>query len=62
MSDHDKLLAKIASEMNTALDAGEIYAKLTEQAKEGDTDSIKLLAELSQYAEERKLRKELFGV
>ena len=62
MSDHDKLLAKIASEINTALDAGEIYAKLTEQAKEGDTDSIKLLAELSQYAEERKLRKELFGV
>lgn len=62
MSNYEKLLAKIASEVNADADAVEIYNKLTTQAKMGDTDSVKLLAELNQYAEERKLRKELFGV
>lgn len=62
MGSYDKLLAKIASEVNAAADAEEIYSKLTEQAKKGDTDSVKLLAELNQYAEERELRKDLFGV
>ncbi|MBQ8715839.1 MAG: hypothetical protein IJ552_11665 [Prevotella sp.] len=62
MSNYEKLLAKIASEVNAAADARDIYDQLTKQAKEGDTDSVKLLAELNQYAEERKLRKELFGI
>ena len=62
MSNYEKLLAKIASEINAEADAAEIYNQLTEQAKMGDADSVKLLAELNQYAEERKLRKELFGI
>jgi len=62
MSNYEKLLAKIASEINAEADAVEIYDQLTEQAKKGDADSVKLIAELNQYAEERKLRKELFGI
>lgn len=61
MSDQD-ILKHIADAVNGAADAGEIVEKLKEQAMTGDTDSIKLLAELGQYAEERQLRKELFGV
>ena len=36
--------------------------KIAEMASEGDLDAIKLLNERMQDREERKLRKELFGV
>lgn len=59
---NEELLEKIASEVCAKADAREILDKLKELAKTGDTDAVKLLADLSQYAEERNLRKELFGV
>lgn len=59
---NEELLEKIASEVCAKADAQEILDKLKELAKTGDTDAVKLLADLSQYAEERNLRKELFGV
>ena len=62
MSDMDGQLARILHEADDTLDRVEIIRQLKEQAKDGDTDSIKLLAELTQYAQERKLRKDLFGV
>ena len=58
----DELLRQLASEADRAYDAGEIVQKLTEKAKSGDADSIRLLTELGQRAKEVKLRKELFGV
>jgi len=57
-----ELLKRIADEVSATADAKEILDKLTELSKQGDTDAITLLAKLSQYGKETKLRKELFGV
>lgn len=62
MDSNSEILKKLADEVNAKADASEIVDKLVSQAKDGDTDSIKLLAELKQQAEERRLRQELFGV
>ena len=58
----NELLKRIADEVSVTADAKEILDKLTELSKQGDTDAIELLAKLSQYGKETKLRKELFGV
>lgn len=58
----NELLKRIADEVSATADANEILDKLTELSKQGDTDSIELLAKLNQYGKETKLRKELFGV
>ena len=41
---------------------GEVVDKLLEQAKGGDTESVKLLVDLGTEAKAVRLRKELFGV
>ena len=58
----NELLKRIADEVSATADAKEILDKLRELSKQGDTDAIELLAKLSQYGKETKLRKELFGV
>ena len=63
MSNQDEeYLEGLAREVDGEIAAREVVDKLLEQAKGGDTESVKLLVELGTEAKAVRLRKELFGV
>ena len=55
-------LDHLANEVDREITSAEITGKLLEKAKNGDADSVKLLAELGKAGSVAKLRKELFGI
>ena len=55
-------LDHLANEVDREITSAEITGKLLENAKKGNVESIKLLAELGKAGRISKLRKELFGV
>lgn len=58
----EEYLEGLAREVDGEIAAAEVVAKLLEQARKGDTESVKLLVELGTEAKTVRLRKELFGV
>jgi hypothetical protein len=58
----EEYLEGLAREVDGEIAAREVVDKLLEQAKNGDTESVKLLVELGTEAKAVRLRKELFGV
>ena len=58
----EEYLEGLAREVDGEIAAREVVDKLLEQAKGGDTESVKLLVELGTEAKTVRLRKELFGV
>ena len=58
----EEYLEGLAREVDGEIAAREVVDKLLEQAKNGDTESVKLLVELGTEAKTVRLRKELFGV
>ena len=63
MSNQDEeYLEGLAREVDGEIAAREVVDKLLEQAKGGDTESVKLLVELGTEAKTVRLRKELFGI
>lgn len=58
----EEYLEGLAREVDGEIAAREVVDKLLEQAKGGDTESVKLLVELGTEAKAVRLRKELFGV
>jgi len=63
MSNQDEeYLEDLAREVDGEIAAREVVDKLLEQAKGGDTESVKLLVDLGTEAKAVRLRKELFGV
>lgn len=63
MSNQDEeYLEGLAREVDCEIAAREVVDKLFEQARKGDTESVKLLVELGTEAKAARLRKELFGV
>lgn len=58
----EEYLEGLAREVDGEIAAREVVAKLLEQARKGDTESVKLLVELGTEAKTVRLRKELFGV
>lgn len=63
MSNQDEeYLEGLAREVDGEIAAREVVDKLLEQARKGDTESVKLLVELGTEAKAVRLRKELFGV
>lgn len=63
MSNQDEeYLEGLAREVDGEIAAREVVDKLLEQAKGGDTESVKLLVDLGTEAKAVRLRKELFGV
>lgn len=58
----EEYLEGLAREVDGEIAAREVVDKLLEQAKKGDTESVKLLVELGTEAKAVRLRKELFGV
>lgn len=57
----EEYLEGLAREVDGEI-AAEVVAKLLEQARKGNTESVKLLVELGTEAKTVRLRKELFGV
>lgn len=63
MSNQDEeYLEGLAREVDGEIAAREVVDKLLEQARKGDTESVKLLVDLGTEAKTVRLRKELFGV
>lgn len=58
----EEYLEGLAREVDGEIAAREVVDKLLEQARKGDTESVKLLVELGTEAKAVRLRKELFGV
>lgn len=58
----EEYLEGLAREVDGEIAAREVVDKLLEQAKGGDTESVKLLVDLGTEAKAVRLRKELFGV
>lgn len=58
----EEYLEGLAREVDGEIAAREVVDKLLEQARKGDTESVKLLVELGTEAKTVRLRKELFGV
>lgn len=58
----EEYLEGLAREVDGEIAAHEVVDKLLEQAKGGDTESVKLLVDLGTEAKAVRLRKELFGV
>ena len=58
----EEYLEGLAREVDGEIAAREVVEKLLEQARNGDTESVKLLVELGTEAKAVRLRKELFGV
>lgn len=58
----EEYLEGLAREVDGEIAAREVVDKLLEQAKNGDTESVKLLVDLGTEAKAVRLRKELFGV
>ncbi len=58
----EEYLEGLAREVDGEIAAREVVEKLLEQARKGDTESVKLLVELGTEAKAVRLRKELFGV
>ena len=58
----EEYLEGLAREVDGEIAAREVVDKLLEQARKGDTESVKLLVDLGTEAKAVRLRKELFGV
>lgn len=58
----EEYLEDLAREVDGEIAAREVVDKLLEQARKGDTESVKLLVELGTEAKTVRLRKELFGI